>query len=172
MIQFKLVEIVDYVFFKFPSDSVLNGTLSVNTTAIKSTANCEAPQTFALTTPGTSNFTIDASNSAGCSGSVTFDPGKRVSFLILSVPLSFCISRSDVNQHPVRCDGYRKLRIRRRAVPACNVLVFSPTRRWNAARGERVLQSYDRGVQCRRRSGPQQGFTHRSNYTGRCNNPE
>lgn len=78
MIQFKLVEIVDNVFFKLPSDSVLNGTLSVNTTAIKSTANCEAPQTFALTTPGTSNFTIDASNSAGCSGSVTFDPGKRV----------------------------------------------------------------------------------------------
>ncbi|KAJ7320803.1 hypothetical protein DFH08DRAFT_970524 [Mycena albidolilacea] len=60
--------------FLFPPDSVLNGTLSVNTTAIKSTANCEAPQTFALTTPGTSNFTIDASNSAGCSGSVTFDP--------------------------------------------------------------------------------------------------
>ncbi|KAJ6589239.1 hypothetical protein B0H19DRAFT_923038, partial [Mycena capillaripes] len=60
--------------FEFPSGSVLNGTLSVNTTAIQTKANCEAPQSFALSTPGTSNFTIDASNSGGCSGSVPFDP--------------------------------------------------------------------------------------------------
>ncbi|KAJ7087859.1 hypothetical protein C8R44DRAFT_29543 [Mycena epipterygia] len=53
--------------------SVLNGTLYVNTTAILTTPNCETPQTITLNTPGTSNFTIQATNSAGCNGSVTFD---------------------------------------------------------------------------------------------------
>ncbi|KAJ6597070.1 hypothetical protein DFH09DRAFT_110719 [Mycena vulgaris] len=59
--------------FQLPSKSVLNGTLFVNTTAMQTRANCEAPQSSILSTPGTSDFTIQASNSAGCSASVTFN---------------------------------------------------------------------------------------------------
>ncbi|KAK7020468.1 hypothetical protein R3P38DRAFT_1215233 [Favolaschia claudopus] len=60
---------------QFPDTSVLNGTLSVNTTAIQTLANCQAPQaTELLSVPGTPNFTIQALNSAGCVGSTTFNP--------------------------------------------------------------------------------------------------
>ncbi|KAJ7724441.1 hypothetical protein DFH07DRAFT_263372 [Mycena maculata] len=59
--------------FELPPNYVLNGTLSVNTTAIQTMANCEVPAMFNLSTPGTSNFTIQASNSAGCIANTTFD---------------------------------------------------------------------------------------------------
>ncbi|KAJ7343304.1 hypothetical protein DFH08DRAFT_1081505 [Mycena albidolilacea] len=60
--------------FQIPSGAVLNGTLSVNTTAIQTTVNCEASQSSTLNTPGTGNFTIQATNSAGCTAMATFNP--------------------------------------------------------------------------------------------------
>ncbi|KAJ6623480.1 hypothetical protein B0H10DRAFT_1786175 [Mycena sp. CBHHK59/15] len=60
--------------FEFPAWSVLNGTLSVNTTAVQTNASCEVPTAFQLSTPGTTDFTIQASSAAGCNASVTFDP--------------------------------------------------------------------------------------------------
>ncbi|KAJ7273308.1 hypothetical protein C8J57DRAFT_973173, partial [Mycena rebaudengoi] len=60
--------------FELPAEAVLNGTLAVNTTAIQTTAHCEAATTFELTTPGTANFSIRATNAAGCVGFTTFNP--------------------------------------------------------------------------------------------------
>ncbi|KAF7363596.1 hypothetical protein MSAN_01016500 [Mycena sanguinolenta] len=59
--------------FQLPSHSVLDGTMSVNTTAIQTVANCEAPNSETITAEGT-NFTIQAWNAAGCTGSTTFNP--------------------------------------------------------------------------------------------------
>ncbi|KAJ7510053.1 hypothetical protein B0H11DRAFT_2414613 [Mycena galericulata] len=87
--------------FQLPLGSVLNGTLSVNTTAIQTTANCELPSTFTLSTPGTSNFTIQATSSAGCTGSVTFDTNSTVSNTQYgAISIANCGS-SDVQFQPV-----------------------------------------------------------------------
>ncbi|KAJ6502367.1 hypothetical protein C8R45DRAFT_862215 [Mycena sanguinolenta] len=59
--------------FQLPSHSVLNGTMSVNTTAIQTIPNCETPELTTITGEGT-NFTIQAWNAAGCTGSTTFNP--------------------------------------------------------------------------------------------------
>ncbi|KAJ7120489.1 hypothetical protein C8R43DRAFT_82654 [Mycena crocata] len=78
--------------FQFPSDAVLNGTLSVNTTAIQTMANCEAAQTNTLlsTTPGNPNFTIQATNSAGCAGMATFNPDSSASTQYGTVAVPNC----------------------------------------------------------------------------------
>ncbi|KAJ7444923.1 hypothetical protein FB451DRAFT_74483 [Mycena latifolia] len=88
--------------FELPTGPVLNGTLSVNTTAIQTAANCEVPQASTLlNTPGTSNFTIQALNSAGCSGSVTFDPESTSSGTQYGAINVDCGSSDDVQFQPV-----------------------------------------------------------------------
>ncbi|KAJ7219468.1 hypothetical protein GGX14DRAFT_592313 [Mycena pura] len=52
--------------------AVLNGTLTVNTTAIRSAPNCQTGESSTLNVPGSNNITIQATNNAGCSGTVTF----------------------------------------------------------------------------------------------------
>ncbi|KAJ7271966.1 hypothetical protein B0H12DRAFT_1228827 [Mycena haematopus] len=59
--------------FQLPSHAMLNGTMSVNTTAVQTIANCETPQSATLTAEG-DDFTIQAWNAAGCTGTVMFDP--------------------------------------------------------------------------------------------------
>ncbi|KAJ7709721.1 hypothetical protein B0H17DRAFT_915537, partial [Mycena rosella] len=88
--------------FQLPTGPVLNATLFVNTTAIQTKANCEIPQTSTLSTPDTSNFTIQATNSAGCSGNVTFHPNSTSSstqYGVISLP--DCGGASEVQFQPV-----------------------------------------------------------------------
>ncbi|KAJ7685363.1 hypothetical protein DFH06DRAFT_40452 [Mycena polygramma] len=87
--------------FQLPAAQVLNGTLSVNTTAIQTTTNCEVPQTFSLSTTGTSNFTIQATNAAGCTGNTTFDSESTTSHTQYGVvPVANCGS-ADVQFMPI-----------------------------------------------------------------------
>ncbi|KAJ7087860.1 hypothetical protein C8R44DRAFT_820004 [Mycena epipterygia] len=86
--------------FTPPSGSMLNGTLFVNTTSIQTTPHCEASQTSTLSTPGTSNFTIQATNSAGCNGSVTFNTSLTADSQYGAISIDNCGS-DDVQFQPV-----------------------------------------------------------------------
>ncbi|KAJ7172297.1 hypothetical protein C8R46DRAFT_143306 [Mycena filopes] len=87
--------------FIIPTGPILNGTLTVNTTAIQTAVNCELPQTLNLTAPVSGNFTIQGTTSGGCSGDVTFNPDSTTSATQYgAVPLANCGS-NEVQFQPV-----------------------------------------------------------------------
>lgn len=115
-----------YPHVKIPSGAVLNGTLFVNTTAIQTTVNCEASQSSTLNTPGTGNFTIQATNSAGCTAMATFNPGQPLQppWLPSHHSQTYRVNVIGDQQHSVWSSPRSELWRRRRSVPANYVLVF------------------------------------------------
>ncbi|KAH8113035.1 hypothetical protein DFH11DRAFT_1510822 [Phellopilus nigrolimitatus] len=59
--------------FKFPTGDYLNGTISVNTTGIRTNATCSAPTVLNLAT-GAPQYVISSTSNAGCPVNVTFNP--------------------------------------------------------------------------------------------------
>ncbi|KAF7328967.1 Tubulin beta chain [Mycena venus] len=61
--------------FVFPTDTGLNGTMTVNTTGIRTNSNCSNPTTTPLISANPTGGSIITSTSIdGCNGSVSFDP--------------------------------------------------------------------------------------------------
>ncbi|KAJ7063502.1 hypothetical protein C8F01DRAFT_1279168 [Mycena amicta] len=84
--------------FEVPS-AQLNSTLTLNTSAIQTSTNCVAGQTSAITSPGSTIVTLQASSSTGCSASVRFD-SQSASTQYGSLPADNCGS-SDPRFQPV-----------------------------------------------------------------------
>lgn len=59
---------------EFPTETYLNGTMVVNTTGVRTTVDCSAPQAISLGTISTANFTITSTAQNNCPITVTFDP--------------------------------------------------------------------------------------------------
>jgi len=60
--------------FVFPTDPVVNGMMTVNTTGIQTTVNCANPAENPIIGGGGSNMTITSSSVDGCNQTVNFDP--------------------------------------------------------------------------------------------------
>ncbi|KII84757.1 hypothetical protein PLICRDRAFT_94907 [Plicaturopsis crispa FD-325 SS-3] len=60
--------------FAFPENPVLNGSMTANTTAVQTNVNCANPTSQKLDTPGTGNYTITSTSTAGCTVTAQFDP--------------------------------------------------------------------------------------------------
>ena len=60
--------------FQFPDQPGVNASLTVNTTGIRTNAGCSNPSSISLDTSNTSQFTITASTSDGCTGLAHFNP--------------------------------------------------------------------------------------------------
>jgi len=86
--------------FVFPTNPLLNGTISVNTSGIRTSANCNMPQQMDLSAPSEGNFTINATSVDGCVKTIDFDPATAdQQYGVSNVPN--CSNATDVVFQPV-----------------------------------------------------------------------
>ncbi|KAH8984541.1 hypothetical protein EDB86DRAFT_2810702 [Lactarius hatsudake] len=60
--------------FVFPTDTYLNGSMSINTTGIATDTNCKIPNQISVNSSIATNWTVSATSADGCTVSATFDP--------------------------------------------------------------------------------------------------
>jgi hypothetical protein len=85
-----------------PPDTVLNGTLAVNTTGIQTRANCNIPASESLFTTDSARYVINATSVDGCAASASFNPDTAdQQYGIVTVPNCGQSSSSNITFNPV-----------------------------------------------------------------------
>ncbi|KAF8259241.1 hypothetical protein EI94DRAFT_1616713 [Lactarius quietus] len=73
--------------FVFPTDAYLNGSMTVNTTGIVTTANCAVPNQFSVNSSIATNWTVTTTSVEGCTVHASFDPNNSdQQYGVLNVP--------------------------------------------------------------------------------------
>ncbi|KAG5651374.1 hypothetical protein H0H81_008908 [Sphagnurus paluster] len=86
----------------FPTDTGLNGTMRVNTTAIQTAANCANPVQTTLQSEGNSLFSITSKSVEGCTFSVPYDPtASGFQYGVRDVPCPGDAATADISHRPV-----------------------------------------------------------------------
>ncbi|KAI9439330.1 hypothetical protein H4582DRAFT_1948548 [Lactarius indigo] len=60
--------------FVFPTDTYLNGSMSINTTGIQTATNCKIPNQISVNSSIATNWTVSATSADGCTVNATFNP--------------------------------------------------------------------------------------------------
>lgn len=60
--------------FVFPTDTYLNGSMSINTTGIQTQTNCAIPNQISVNSTIATNWTVSAVSADGCTVNASFDP--------------------------------------------------------------------------------------------------
>ncbi|KAH9036492.1 hypothetical protein EDB85DRAFT_1940369 [Lactarius pseudohatsudake] len=60
--------------FVFPTDTYLNGSMSINTTGIATDTNCKIPNQISVNSSIATNWTVSATSADGCTVNATFNP--------------------------------------------------------------------------------------------------
>ncbi|OJA11337.1 hypothetical protein AZE42_04932 [Rhizopogon vesiculosus] len=87
--------------FTTPPGSILNGTLGVNTTGIRTLVNCTKPTSFQTTTLSSSSVELQANFSTGCNGSLSLDPGNGSDQFSVEAASTCAPSSQDLDFQPV-----------------------------------------------------------------------
>jgi len=73
--------------FVFPTDPYLNGSMTVNTTGILSSANCAIPNQFSVNSSIATNWTVSTTSADGCTVTASFNPNDSdQQYGVLNVP--------------------------------------------------------------------------------------